>query len=148
MPDDWFPAALAARFGLTRVPQPLNWPEVRAALRRGYAAALETRGMRRLEGSVLLSLTLDGAGRVADAIVLDPLEVAGEGDVRSIAVFDRGADLSPTLVHPAGPAPRVLQEIAIAAVRGARFHPAERDGIAVPVADYRLTVTFPPGPAA
>lgn len=131
-----------AETGLDRLPQPRDPDALHRSLQRHYPSRFLAEGRR---GAVLLDLRIDEQGVVRAVDVVTPPAAASSGTAVTRAVLlDQDAKTGRTIERvvetrhdPAfGPAAR-------AALLGARFSPAVRDGQAV-AHTLRMTVEFAP----
>jgi hypothetical protein len=128
---------LRAMYGVSALPKLLNPDELHDSIRHHYPTALLERGQA---ANVLLQLTIDEAGTLTRAQAIGPPTVPGTV-VGAILADERGGARRETEMPTTDP---VLMRAAEAAVQVARFAPAELDGHAVPLPEFRMTIRFAP----
>ena len=126
-------------FGVSAMPRPAA--TLPATLQRHYPEALREEGV---SAFVLLSVDVDERGEVLQAKAVRRQQTPG---VRVEAHLVGPSGIRPMPVPEGLPHP-ALRAAAERAVREARFHPAELDGVPVPFWDLRIGVRLDPPAAA
>jgi hypothetical protein len=105
-------------------------------IERRYTRELQNAGV---EGTVLVSLDIDEAGAVTRAAVIPVQRMPRSIKAQALPDAQGAANVltaPPPTSHPA------LIDIAEAAARAERFHPATQDGRPVPFAGYKISFGF------